>query len=453
MTKIILNSDSYKYSMHVQYPSGTEYVYSYIESRGGQYDTMVFFGLQMFVDEYLMKPITKRDIDEAEKVILPHIGVFNRKGWEYILEKHKGYLPVEIRAVTEGVKLPVSNALVTIVNTDPECFWLTTFLETALLRAIWYPTTIATQGYHTKQFIKASMLRSGGSIDGLPFMLHDFGCRGVSSYESSAIGGLAHLVNFAGTDNIPALLQAKKYYRCETAGYSVPAMEHSTVTSWGNECELSSYMNMVEQYKDKPIVSCVSDSYDIFEACHMVGISLSQTIIDNHITYVIRPDSGDPSDVLIKCLDILQRYFPTNVNKAGYKVLEHVKLLWGDGINHDSIKDIANNVIESGYSLENIVFGSGGALLQQMNRDTMKFAMKCSAIQVNGQWRDVYKDPITDKGKRSKRGLVKLYYNGTNYVTATDKPDGYEDAMSTVYQDGWMCRRQSLDEIRDLVNS
>lgn len=285
------------------------------------------------------------------------------------------------------------------------------------------------------------------------FMLIDFGARGVSSQESSAIGGLAHLVNFAGTDNIPALLHAKKYYRCETAGYSVPAMEHSTVTSWGKDFELSSYTNMVEQYKDKPIVSCVSDSYNIFDACHMVGISLSQTIIDNHITYVIRPDSGDPTDVLIECLDILQRYFPTHVNEAGFKVLENVKLLWGDGINHDSIKDIANNVIESGYSLENIVFGSGGALLQQMNRDTMKFAMKCSAIQVNGTWRDVYKDPITDNGKRSKRGLVKLYYNGTDYVTATEHPDGYEDAMSLVYQNGWSCRRQSLDEIRDLVNS
>lgn len=448
---ILLNSDSYKYSMHVQYPPGTEYVYSYIESRGGEYYTMVFFGLQMFIEEYLAKPFTQRDIDEAEKVILPHMGVFNREGWEYILKEHKGHLPIEIRSISEGIKLPVSNAILTIVNTDPKCFWLTTFLETALLRAIWYPTTIATQGYHTKQFLKQSMIASGGSIEGLPFMLHDFGCRGVSSYESSAIGGLAHLVNFAGTDNVPALVQAKKYYRIKTAGYSVPAMEHSTVTSW--EIEVDSYTNMFNQYKDKPIVSCVSDSYDIFQACHMVGITLSQTIIDNKSTYVIRPDSGDPSDVLIKCLDILQQYFPTHTNEAGFKVLESVKLLWGDGINHDSIKEITLCIINAGYSLENIVFGSGGALLQQMNRDTMKFAMKCSAICVNGEWRDVYKDPVTDKGKRSKRGLVKLYRNGTDYVTATEQPDGYEDAMSLVYRDGWMCRRQSLDEIRELVNS
>lgn len=453
MSNLLLNSDSYKYSMHVQYPPGTEYVYSYIESRGGEYDTMVFFGLQMFVDEYLSKPFTQQDIDEAEKVILPHMGVFNREGWEYILKEYKGHLPIEIRAVSEGTKLPVSNAILTIVNTDPNCFWLTTFLETALLRAIWYPTTIATQGYHTKQFLKNIMIASGGSIEGLPFMIHDFGCRGVSSYESSAIGGLAHLVNFAGTDNVPALVQAKKYYRIETAGYSVPAMEHSTVTSWGKDNEVDSYTNMVNTYKDKPIVSCVSDSYDIFQACHMVGVSLSQTIIDNKITYVIRPDSGDPAEVLIKCLDILQQYFPTHTNYAGFKVLENVKLLWGDGINHHSIKEITQSVVENGYSLENIVYGSGGALLQQMNRDTMKFAMKCSAICVNGVWRDVYKDPVTDKGKRSKRGLVKLYRKGTDYVTSTTQPDGYEDAMSLVYDNGWVCRRQSLDEIRELVNS
>jgi nicotinamide phosphoribosyltransferase len=212
---------------------------------------------------------------------------------------------------------------------------------------------------------------------------------------------------------------------------------------------------MVDQYKDKPIVSCVSDSYDIFQACHMVGISLSQTIIDNNITYVIRPDSGDPSEVLIKCLDILQKYFPSHVNEKQYTVLEHVKLLWGDGINHDSVVKIANHIIEAGYSLENIVFGSGGALLQQMNRDTMKFAMKCSTVRVNGVWRDVYKDPITDTSKQSKRGAVKLYQHKTdnNFVTAVNKPsEDYEDAMQLVYTNGRLTRNQSLEEIRNLVN-
>jgi nicotinamide phosphoribosyltransferase len=453
MKNLLLNSDSYKYSMHVQYPPGTDYVYSYIESRGGDYNTVVFFGLQMFIKDYLMKPITIEDIDEAEKVLLPHVGVFNREGWEYIIKHHGGRLPIEIKAVKEGTKVPVSNVLVSIINTDPNCFWLTTFLETALLRAIWYPTTIATQGYYTKRYL-SNALEKSGDVNNLPFMLHDFGCRGVSSNESSCIGGLAHLVNFSGTDNVPALVYANKFYQCETAGYSVPAMEHSTVTSWEQD-ELGSYTNMVEQYKDKPIVSCVSDSYDIFQACHMVGINLSQTIIDNNMTYVIRPDSGDPVDVLIKCLGILEKYFPSHNNKKQYKVLEHVKLLWGDGINHDSISRIGNNVMYAGYSLDNIVFGSGGSLLQQMNRDTLKFAMKCSAIRVNGVWRDVFKNPVTDSGKQSKRGAVKLYQHKIDkkFITAVNAPsDEYEDAMELVYTNNRLHRDQTLDEIRCLVN-
>jgi nicotinamide phosphoribosyltransferase len=455
MKNLLLNSDSYKYSMHVQYPPGTDYVYSYIESRGGIYDTVVFFGLQMFIKDYLMNPITIEDIDEAEKVLLPHVGVFNREGWEYIIKHHNGRLPVEIKAVKEGTKVPVSNVLVSIINTDPNCFWLTTFLETALLRAIWYPTTIATQGYYTKKNIKKYLDMTSGIIGGLDYMLIDFGSRGVSSLESSEIGGTAHLLNFKGSDNVLAIAYAKKYYGCTTAGYSVPAMEHSTVTSWGRENEFDSYNNMVEKYKDFPIVSCVSDSYDIFEACHYVGKHLKDKIIANNQTYVIRPDSGDPEKVIVECLEILSGYFECKENLHGYKELSNVKILWGDGINHDSIEQIMYVVAMAGYSINNLVFGSGGALLQQMNRDTLKFAMKCSAIRVNGVWRDVFKNPVTDSGKQSKRGAVKLYQHKIDkkFVTAVGAPSpDYEDVMELVYTNNRLHRDQTLDEIRCLVN-
>ena len=185
---ICLNSDSYKYSQWVQYPAGTEYVYSYIESRGGKYDKLVFLGLQAFLREYMSTPVTRAMIDQAESIIKAHGEPFNREGWEYIIREHGGILPVEIKSVDEGTVMYLKNVLVSIVNTDPKCYWLTSFLETALLRAIWYPTTVASNSYHSKEIILEHLERTGDPslID---FKLHDFGARGVSSLESAALGG------------------------------------------------------------------------------------------------------------------------------------------------------------------------------------------------------------------------------------------------------------------------
>ena len=231
MTKnIILNTDSYKYSQYVQYPSGTEYIYSYIESRGGKFDETVFFGLQAFIKEYLTEPVTAEMIDEAEDIVVAHGEPFNREGWEYIVHEHKGILPVRIRAVPEGTVVPTKNVLVDIINTDPKCYWLTSFLETALLRAVWYPSTVATNSREIKKVILDALERTGTPAD-ISFKLHDFGARGVSSLESAGIGGAAHLVNFMGTDTIEALLFARRYYYTDMAGFSVPASEHSISAS------------------------------------------------------------------------------------------------------------------------------------------------------------------------------------------------------------------------------
>lgn len=229
---IILNSDSYKYSMPQQYPAGTEYVYSYIESRGGAWPETVFFGLQAYIKEYLLRPVTWDDINEAEAIITAHGEPFYREGWEHILRQHGGYLPVRIRAVPEGTRVPIKNVLLTIENTDPRCWWLTTFLETSLLRAVWYPTTVATNSYESRKIILEYLERTGdpGLID---FKLHDFGARGVSSEESAGLGGAAHLVNFQGTDTVSALVAARRYYGADLAGFSIPASEHSIATSFG----------------------------------------------------------------------------------------------------------------------------------------------------------------------------------------------------------------------------
>ncbi len=426
---IILNTDSYKVSMFKQYPAGTTGVYSYIESRGGRYDSTVMFGLQAFIKEYLLDPITQADIDIAEEILTAHGEPFNRQGWEYILSKHGGYLPVVIRAVPEGTVVPVKNVLATVENTDPECFWLTTYLETALLRAVWYPTTVATQSKSIKKVILDYLERTGDPslID---FKLHDFGARGVSSLESAGIGGAAHLVNFMGSDTVSGVLYAREYYNAGVAGFSIPAAEHSTITSWGREGEVDAYRNMLAQFaKPGSIVAVVSDSYDVFNAAEKLwGEALRQQVVDSGATVVIRPDSGDPLTINQQLIEILGQKFGYTVNAKGFKVLNNVRLIQGDGVNELSIRSILGGFMAMGWSADNIAFGMGGALLQQIDRDTQKFAMKCSSARVNGKWIDVQKDPITDSGKKSKAGRVTLWTNsGGEYVSSVSAPTGWTD--------------------------
>jgi len=452
LNNILLNTDSYKASHWVQYPKKTTGVFSYIESRGGKYPVTVFFGLQIFLKEYLSKPITQEMIDEADTFWKAHGEPFNKEGWEYILKNHNGYLPVVIRAVPEGTVVPTSNVLVTIENTDPNCFWLTSYLETALLRAVWYPTTVATQSWTIKQIIKAA-LEETGDPSGLPFKLHDFGARGVSSLESAALGGAAHLVNFMGTDTVSGALTAMKYYNtAEMVGFSIPAAEHSTITSWGKENEVEAYRNMLKQYaKPGTLVAVVSDSYDIYNAVdNLWGKELRQEVIDSGAIVVVRPDSGEPAVVVEKVARLLDKNFGSVVNEKGYKVLNNVRIIQGDGINETSIRSILFALKNSGFSADNVAFGMGGMLLQGINRDTQKFAMKCSAMDIGGEWIDVFKDPITDPGKRSKKGRVNLYKNNGQFFTGVEA-HGNPGELVTVFYNGKVMKEWNFTEVR--VNS
>jgi len=453
----ILNTDSYKVGMNLMYPPGTTGVYSYIESRGGRYDRTVFFGLQAFIKEYLLEPITQLDIDVADEILTAHGEPFNREGWQYILDKHMGYLPVIIRAVPEGTVVPVKNVLATIENTDPECFWLTTWLETALLRAIWYPTTVATQSYNIRQLI-LDYLEKTGDTNLIDFKLHDFGARGVSSLESAGLGGAAHLINFMGSDTISGVLYAREYYSAGVSGFSIPAAEHSTITSWGRDGEVDAYRNMLTQFaKPGSIVAVVSDSYDIYNAAEKLwGEELRQQIIDSGATVVIRPDSGDPEEVCVKLIQILDKKFGSTVNSKGFKVLNNVRIIQGDGVNERTIRSILGHYMMLGYSADNIAFGMGGALLQQLDRDTQKFAMKCSSVKVNGKWIDVMKDPVTDKGKISKPGRVSLYKSNNEYVSSVEQPKGWHDkavgsfseVLETVYENGKLIKEINFEQVR-----
>ena len=248
MDNLLLLTDSYKVSHWAQYPPGTETVYSYFESRGGKYDEVCFFGLQYFLKRYLAgEVVTKARIDEAAAYYEGHFPPgfeFNRKGWEHIVDEHKGRLPLTIKAVPEGTVVGVKNVLMTVENTDPKCFWLTNYVETLLVQ-VWHAMTVCTHSREQKKVI-AAYLAETGDVGGLGFKLHDFGFRGVSSVESAGTGACAHLVNFLGTDTVAGLVVAREYYGCRTAGFSIPASEHSTITAWGRADEAKALENMLD---------------------------------------------------------------------------------------------------------------------------------------------------------------------------------------------------------------
>jgi len=463
LENLLLNTDSYKASHWLQYPSGTDAAFFYIESRGGLYDRTVFFGLQAILKEYLAKPVTHADIDEARDLFAAHGEPFNEAGWRDIVDRLGGHLPLRIRAVPEGMVVPTHQALVTIESTDPQAYWVPSYIETLLLR-LWYPVTVATISWHAKQTIRQFLERTSDHTDALlPFKLHDFGARGVSSAESAALGGCAHLVNFLGTDTVSGLLAAKAYYHAPMAGFSIPAAEHSTITSWGREREVDAYRNMLTQFaKPGAIVAVVSDSYDIYHAIREHwGKTLKDEVIRSGATVVVRPDSGDPVAVVHQCIELLDEAFGHTVNSKGFKVLNHVRVIQGDGINPNSIRAILERVTSAGYATDNVAFGMGGALLQQLNRDTQKFALKCSAARVDGRWIDVFKDPVTDKGKQSKRGRMTLLqhreYGSFRTVPVPpeaaslaeiETPLGFDDAMVTVWENGQLIHDWTLEEIR-----
>ena len=454
LDNIIYLTDSYKVSHHKQYPPGTETVYSYFESRGGGGEETVFFGLQYFLKRYLEGArVTAKDIDNAEKVFAAHFGdasLFNRKGWEYILTEHGGKLPVSIHAVPEGSVVPTRTALMTVENTDPECYWLTNYLETLLVQ-VWYPTTVATYSRECKKVVVKALEKTSDVPveEQIGFKLHDFGFRGVSSVETAGLGGAAHLVNFLGTDTVAGLIVAAEYYNCPMAGHSIPAAEHSTMTSWGQENEADAYRNMLTQF-GHGLVAVVSDSYDIYNAARNIwGGELKEQVENMDGALVVRPDSGNPPDVVVNLLEILGEKFGYTTNTKGFKVLNpKIRVIQGDGIDLEMLDNILTRMSINGWSADNLAFGSGGGLLQKHNRDTYKFACKCSSITVNGEHRDVFKNPVTDSGKKSKRGRFAVVVEDGKYYTLPEGSAG-ENQLVEVFRDGEVLVEYDLDKIRE----
>ena len=445
---IVFNTDSYKVSMAKQYPPGTEYIYSYITARSG--DKIVNFGLQKFIRDTLSVPITREEVLEAEKFWTAHGEPFNTEGWLYIVEKYEGFLPLRIWGLDEGLVVPAKTPVVTIVNTDPKCFWLTTWVETAMLRDVWYGSTVATTSWEIKQLIMQYLEKSGDPA-GIAFKLHDFGFRGVSSYESAEIGAAAHLINFMGTDTVAGIFGAAKFYDADiyNTAFSIPAAEHSTITSWGRDKEALAYENMVKQFsKEGSIYAVVSDSYDIYNAVENIwGKELKDLVVNSGGTLVIRPDSGDPIEVLPRLIAAVSRLFGFTTNEKGYKVLNNVRFIWGDGINKMSIRSILRMVVDvMGFSADNVAFGMGGALGQKVSRDDFSFAMKASAARINGEWTPVAKDPVTDSGKKSMSGMFSVAEDFTVTSTLSNVPE--QNMLKLRYYNGCKFNQIKFGEVR-----
>ncbi|GAA5436811.1 nicotinate phosphoribosyltransferase [Deinococcus aquaticus] len=450
---LILDTDSYKSSHFLQYPQGTTRLFSYLESRGGKYPQTRFFGLQYILDRYLTRRITAEMVEEARTLIEAHGEPFPFEGWMRIVNVHGGRLPLEIRAVPEGTLVPIHNVLMTCTNTDPELPWLPGWFETMLMR-VWYPTTVATQSYFIREIIRAALEKtSDHAAEELPFKLHDFGSRGVSSRESAGIGGLAHLINFQGSDTLEALRVGRNHYDSDLAGFSIPAAEHSTITSWGKEHEVDAYRNMITRFsRPGSVYAVVSDSYDLKNAINNLwGDTLRQQVIESGGTLVVRPDSGEPPAMVRLAVNALAARYGTTINSKGYKILNHVRVIQGDGIDEHTIRQILDNLDVDGYSAENVSFGMGGALLQKVDRDTQRFAYKASAGLIDGAYRGIYKDPVTDPGKRSKDGVLDLVQEGGRMVTKAYKTfdtDFPGSLLRTVYRDGELLVRDTLEEVR-----
>lgn len=464
INSILYATDSYKVSHWLQFPAGMTESEYYIESRGGMFDEFMMAGVA-YITRVLEQSITMVEVEEAREFYAQHFGqdVFNYEGFKQIVEEFDGKLPVIIRAVDEGTLIPVKNPVM-VVRCAEGFGWLIGYLETMLLRAVWYPSTVATISFEARKAIHQAMVESCDLPDADAyvvehFRLHDFGARGVSSAESAAIGGLAHLYNFWGTDTVEALVLARDLFDVGMAGFSIPAREHSTTTCYLRKGEYEAFMNSVRNFGGG-LFAVVIDSYSTKAALNWLTTNeeFLRVLTEKGGTCVLRPDSGLPVDMVLMCHEAVARNVGYEYNSKGHKVLDkRFRIIQGDGVDINEIRRIINWVVYTHkFSMENFAFGMGGGLLQYCNRDTGKWAMKCSAMKINGVWRDVFKAPETDPTKTSKAGRLDTIFENGQYSTVVleEGQDSHPlSVMKVVYDKGVRMNIPTLEQIRAKVDS
>lgn len=482
---LVLKVDSYKFNHWGAYNENVVGMFSYIEARTNGTDIIVPFGRQAELQKLLSTPITKADVDEAEVFadIMVSEGTFNREAWDYILERYNGYIPLQIRGVPEGTPVASGNIIVSIMCIDEyvsnRISWLASYFETTILRGEWYGSTIASNDYKARKILIEAFEETGAPKEMLPWMLHCFGARGTSSPETAQIGGAAHLVNFMGSDTVEGIRYANYYYDEPMSAYSVRATEHSVQCSYqvangyeaqGEEIVLgdANYLkSIIKNLGQKgKLLSIVIDGFNVYKATEILcSDEVKQMILDIGCTVVFRPDSGNMFDIVPWILDMQAEAYGYDVNELGYKKVRTVGIIQGDGINLDSMQELLDIIVARGYRADSVVFGSGGALLQKVNRDTYKYAQKASAVLIrnpeNGDtdWVGIAKNPITDQGKASKKGVLSLFRNKNTGEYATIRidqgsvEDEWVDVMEDLYDCGEFFNASTLAEVRARVNS
>ncbi len=470
--------DFYKADHRSQYPKGTTTVFSNWtprKSRIDDIDSVVFFGLQYFVKEYLIRR-WNRDFFEQPKadVVNRYARRMRNAGInievDHIEDLHDlGYLPVEIRALPEGSEVPIGVPMFVLWNTVPEFFWITNYLETSLSSIIWGPSTSATIARKYRRILDHWVEATGGDPDFVDWQGHDFSYRGMYGSEAAMLSGGGHLLSFTGTDTVPAIDFLEDFYGAdsdrELVGGSVPATEHSVMCMGTKENETETFHRLITELYPSGIVSIVSDTWDYWKVWTDYLPELREEILGRDGVVTIRPDSGDPVKILVGDPDapegspehkgsyeLAWEVFGGTINDKGFKVLDpHINLIYGDSITPERCEAICAGVAAKGFVPKN-VFGIGSYTYQHNTRDTFGFAMKATAGVVDGELREIFKDPATDDGtKRSARGLLAVSVNDAGELELEEQTTWgrvHNCAFEPVFVDGELVRDETLSEIR-----
>lgn len=489
----LLLTDGYKTSHHKMYPKGTSLVYSNFTPRSVKYmedeaKEIVVFGVQytmkyvheIFRDEFFNRK--KEDvIGEAKEFLSSYLGTdYDVSHFELLHDL--GYLPIIVKGIQEGKITKEKIPILTIYNTNPDFFWLPNFLETLISSLLWKPLHSASIAYAYRKIVKSYAEKTDKSnLDFVDFQCHDFSFRGMQHPDSAISSGLGFLTSFKGTDTIPVLQASKHYYNSENIGFSVPASEHAVVTAYGKVDELEAFKRIMDQYPTG-IVSMVSDSFDLWKVCTEFVTILKDKILSRDGKLVIRPDSGDPVDIICGLntspnivsseqashpsykgvIELLWEVFGGTVNEQGYKVLDpHIGAIYGDSITITRAEEICKRLVEKGFASTNIVFGVGSYSMGYATRDSQGSAVKATYVEIEGVGREIFKDPITDDGtKKSATGLLKvvetftndsygkLHHSGYQLVDKVSWEEEETGALETIYEDGKFVKTVTLDEIR-----
>ncbi|WP_440880640.1 nicotinate phosphoribosyltransferase [Tenacibaculum sp. C7A-26P2] len=478
----LLYTDGYKVDHRRQYPNQTTLVYSNWTPRKSRIegiDSVVFFGLQYFIKRYIIQDFQNNFFNQPKEVVCTkysrrinnYLGE-NSVGIKHIEDLHDlGYIPMVIKALPEGVSVPIRVPMFTMYNTLPDFFWLTNYFETLLSTTVWMPCNSATIAKQYRMILDKYANETSSIPEFVDWQGHDFSMRGMAGLEAATISSAGHLLSFTGTDTIPTIDFFEEYYNAnsdnELIGGSVAATEHSVMCMGTNTGEQETFKRLITEVYPNGIVSIVSDTWDLWKVLKEYLPNLKNEVLARDGKVVVRPDSGDPVDIICGnpngksieekkgVIELLWETFGGNTNQKGFKELDsHIGAIYGDSITLDRATQICERLKQKGFASTNVVLGIGSFTYQYNTRDTFGFAMKATYGEVKGLGREIFKDPITDDGtKKSAKGLLKIELENEEYklydqVSWEEEKQG---ELKEVFKDGKILIEEKLSEIRDRI--